>query len=294
MFDFSGKVVLVTGAASGLGLDCAAAFVEAGAQVMLTDVQVELGLAAAGRLGEKAAFLEHDVRDESRWQQVVQETVERFGGLNVLVNAAGIALYAGIEDTSLAQFRNIHAVNVEGVFLGCKNAIPAMRQSGGGSIINLSSTAGLRGVGKLTAYCSAKGAVRMLTKSVAVECAEKGDNIRCNSLHPSYTDTPMVQGSDQPWRRPRAHAPASGKSQSDEQAGTAARGVQCDPVPGLGPGQFYHRCRNTGGRRHHGTLMHVQITGGPRSSPVPVQSSARRCIRLEVSQRRPPRAWTWA
>ncbi|MCJ7557876.1 MAG: glucose 1-dehydrogenase [Gammaproteobacteria bacterium] len=194
MFDFSGKVVLVTGAASGLGLDCAAAFVEAGAQVMMTDVQVELGMAGADRLGERAAFLEQDVRDEARWQQVVEKTVGHFGGLNVLVNAAGIAMYAGIEETTLAQFRNIHAVNVEGVFLGCKSAIPAMRGSGGGSIINLSSTAGLRGVGKLTAYCSAKGAVRMLTKSVAVECAEKGDNIRCNSLHPSYTDTPMVQG----------------------------------------------------------------------------------------------------
>jgi 3(or 17)beta-hydroxysteroid dehydrogenase len=194
MFDFSGKVVLVTGAASGLGQDCSAAFVKAGAKVMMTDVQRDPGMAAARRLGENAAFLEQDVRDEARWREIVTETVNRFGSLNVLVNAAGVAMYAGIEDTSLAQFRNIHAVNVEGVFLGCKTAIPAMRESGGGSIVNLSSTAGLRGVGKLAAYCSAKGAVRMLTKSVAVECAEKGDNIRCNSLHPSYTDTPMVQG----------------------------------------------------------------------------------------------------
>jgi 3(or 17)beta-hydroxysteroid dehydrogenase len=193
MFDFSGKVVLVTGAASGLGLDCSGAFVKAGAKVMMTDVQGDLGLSAAQDLGGNAAFVEQDVRDEARWQEVVAETVRRFGGLHVLVNAAGIAMYAGIEETTLAQFRNIHAVNVEGVFLGCKAVIPAMRASGGGSIVNLSSTAGLRGVGKLAAYCSAKGAVRMLTKSVAVECAEKGDNIRCNSLHPSYTDTPMVQ-----------------------------------------------------------------------------------------------------
>ncbi|MDH3401150.1 MAG: glucose 1-dehydrogenase [Chromatiales bacterium] len=194
MYDFSGKVVLVTGAASGLGLDCAAAFVESGARVVMTDVQVEQGEEAARKLGENAVFMQQDVRDESRWQQIVDEAVQRFGGLHVLVNAAGIALFAGVEDTTLDQFRNIHAVNVEGVFLGCKAAIPAMRKSGSGSIINLSSTAGLRGVGKLAAYCSAKGAVRMLTKSVAVECAEKGDNIRCNSLHPSYTDTPMVQG----------------------------------------------------------------------------------------------------
>jgi len=194
MYDFSGKVVLVTGAASGLGLDCAAAFVESGARVVMTDVQVEQGEEAARKLGENAVFMQQDVRDESRWQQIVDEAVNRFGGLHVLVNAAGIALFAGVEDTTLDQFRTIHAVNVEGVFLGCKAAIPAMRKSGSGSIINLSSTAGLRGVGKLAAYCSAKGAVRMLTKSVAVECAEKGDNIRCNSLHPSYTDTPMVQG----------------------------------------------------------------------------------------------------
>ncbi len=194
MYDFSGKVVLVTGAASGLGLDCAAAFVESGARVVMTDVQEEPGEEAARKLGENAVFMQQDVRDESRWQQIVDEAVNRFGGLHVLVNAAGIALFAGVEDTTLDQFRTIHAVNVEGVFLGCKAAIPAMRKSGSGSIINLSSTAGLRGVGKLAAYCSAKGAVRMLTKSVAVECAEKGDNIRCNSLHPSYTDTPMVQG----------------------------------------------------------------------------------------------------
>lgn len=194
MYDFSGKVVLVTGAASGLGLDCAAAFVESGARVVMTDVQVEQGEEAARKLGENAVFMQQDVRDESRWQQIVDEAVNRFGGLHVLVNAAGIALFAGVEDTTLDQFRTIHAVNVEGVFLGCRAAIPAMRKSGSGSIINLSSTAGLRGVGKLAAYCSAKGAVRMLTKSVAVECAEKGDNIRCNSLHPSYTDTPMVQG----------------------------------------------------------------------------------------------------
>lgn len=193
-YNFSGTSVLITGGASGLGVDCARAFVEAGARVMITDVQTDLGEAAAERLGPNALFMEQDVRDEQRWQQVVAETEERFGGLNVLVNGAGIALFAGIEDTSLEQFRKIHAVNVEGVFLGCKTAIPAMRRSGWGSIINLSSTAGLRGVGKLTAYCSSKGAVRLLSKSVAVECAERGDNIRCNSLHPSFTDTPMVQG----------------------------------------------------------------------------------------------------
>lgn len=194
MHDFSGKVALVTGAASGLGLDVARRFVASGGSVTMTDLQAGIGQAEAQALGERALFLAQDVTDEQRWQQVVAETVAHFGRLDVLVNAAGMGLFASLEETSLAQFRKVHAVNVEGVFLGCKAALPAMRASGGGSIINLSSIAGLRGVGKLAAYCSSKGAVRLLSKSIALDCAERGDNIRCNTVHPSYIDTPMVQG----------------------------------------------------------------------------------------------------
>jgi 3(or 17)beta-hydroxysteroid dehydrogenase len=193
MYDFTGKVALVTGAASGLGLDAATQFVRCGASVVMSDVQVDRGLAAAAALGERALFLEQDVTDEARWQQVMEEVQTRFGRLDVLLNAAGMGLFASLEETSLQAFRKVHAVNVDSVFMGCKAALPLMRRSGGGSIINLSSTAGLRGVGKLAAYCSAKAAVRLLTKSIALDCAERGDNIRCNSLHPSYIDTPMVQ-----------------------------------------------------------------------------------------------------
>jgi len=110
----------------------------------------------------------------------------------VLVNAAGIVLNADIEDTSLEDFRRVHAVNVEGVFLGCRVAI-ALMKARGGVIVNLSSIAGLRGVAKLAAYNAAKGAVRLLTKSIALSCAEKGYAIRCNSVHPSYVDTPLVR-----------------------------------------------------------------------------------------------------
>jgi len=193
MYDFTGKVALVTGAASGLGLDAATQLLRCGAAVVMSDIQRERGQAAAARLGDGAVFLEQDVTDEARWQEVMEEVANRFARLDVLVNAAGMGLFASLEETSLQAFRKVHAVNVESVFMGCKAALPLMRRGGGGSIINLSSTAGLRGVGKLAAYCSAKGAVRLLTKSIALDCAERGDNIRCNSLHPSYIDTPMVQ-----------------------------------------------------------------------------------------------------
>jgi NAD(P)-dependent dehydrogenase (short-subunit alcohol dehydrogenase family) len=115
------------------------------------------------------------------------------GGLHVLVNAAGTLLNASIEETSLEQFRRIMAVHVEGVFLGCKAVLEPIRASGGGAIVNLSSTAGLRGVAKLAAYNAAKGAVRLLTKSIALHCAEQRYQIRCNSVHPSYVATPMVE-----------------------------------------------------------------------------------------------------
>ena len=198
MFDFSDKVVLLTGAASGIGASCARRFHAAGAQVVLTDRANEAGEALAAELGKRARYLELDVTDEARWAAVVSEIQAELGRLDVLVNSAGIGVMGSIEDTSLEHWRLVHAVNVDGVFLGCRAAMPLLRAAGeahgDAAIINLSSIAGMRGVAKLAAYCSSKGAVRLLSKSIALHCAEQGYAVRCNSLHPSFIDTPMVEG----------------------------------------------------------------------------------------------------
>jgi len=197
VFDFSDKVVLLTGASSGIGAACARRFHAFGAQVVLSDRNHELGRELARELGERARYVELDVTDEAGWAAVIAELESAFGRLDVLVNSAGIGVMGSIEDTSLEQFRLIHAVNVEGVFLGCRAALPLLRktgeQSGDAAIVNLSSIAGMRGVAKLAAYCSSKGAVRLLTKSIALHCAEQHDKVRCNSLHPSFIATPMVE-----------------------------------------------------------------------------------------------------
>jgi NAD(P)-dependent dehydrogenase (short-subunit alcohol dehydrogenase family) len=197
VFDFSNKVVLITGGSSGLGASCSRRFAAAGATVVLTDIDEEQGRALAAELGPPARFMVQDVSDEATWSSVITAIDAELGRLDVLVNSAGIGIMGTIDDTSLADFRRVHAVNVEGVFLGCKAALGLLRRSaretGDASIINISSVAGLRGAAKLAAYCSSKGAVRLLSKSIALHCAEQGDAVRCNSLHPSYIDTPMVQ-----------------------------------------------------------------------------------------------------
>jgi len=192
MVGMGGRVVLITGGASGIGEECARQFIAQGARVVLADIDAAHGEALARDLGASAEFQWLDVTSEPAWQRLAGHLSERYGCLDVLVNAAGIVLHADIEDTSLQDFRRVHAVNVEGVFLGCRTAIALMKAKGG-AIVNLSSIAGLRGVAKLAAYNAAKGAVRLLTKSVALSCAEKGYDIRCNSVHPSYVDTPLVR-----------------------------------------------------------------------------------------------------
>jgi len=193
MLDFTNKVALVTGGASGIGRASAELFLRQGARVVITDINRSLGEATARALGRQCLFLEQDVCDEARWKDVVEEILRVYGTLNVLVNAAGTMLNASIEDTTLEQFRRSMTVHVDSVFLGCRAVLPAMRQSGNGASVNLSSTAGMRGVAKLAAYATAKGAVRLLTKSIALHCAEQGYPIRCNSVHPSYVATPMVE-----------------------------------------------------------------------------------------------------
>jgi 3(or 17)beta-hydroxysteroid dehydrogenase len=186
-----GKVALITGAASGIGRASAEAFALEGAELALTDLNFEglIDFTARGFL-----TLEQDVTDETRWRGVVDAVIARYGRLDALVNNAGIAVIGNIERATLADFRKTQAVNVESVFLGCREAVRAMKASGGGSIVNLSSVAGIIGDAQSAAYCASKGAVRLLTKSVALHCARAGYNIRCNSVHPSFTQTPMVEG----------------------------------------------------------------------------------------------------
>jgi 3(or 17)beta-hydroxysteroid dehydrogenase len=187
----SNKTAIVTGAAGGIGLATATLLIEEGARVVLTDVTNEAGAAAAKQLGARASFKPLDVTSPAQWEEVVRETDAEFG-LGILVNNAGIALLKDIENTGLEEWRRIHEVNLDGVFLGCKYAIAAMKRRGGGSIVNVSSIAGMIGHHSLAAYCSSKAGVRLLTKSVALHCARRGYNIRCNSVHPSFAATPMV------------------------------------------------------------------------------------------------------
>lgn len=188
----SGKIVIVTGAASGLGEADARLLAAEGASVVLTDVNEKLGRAASARI-PNSMFIRHDVRDESQWKDVIAQTVAQFGGLHVLVNNAGIAEFHTIEDTSLEEYRRVNAVMSEGTFLGCKYAIPAITRSGGGSIINMSSIAAIKGFSTIPSYSAAKGAILSLTRCVAIHCQEKGYNIRCNALLPGAHRTPMTE-----------------------------------------------------------------------------------------------------
>jgi len=191
----AGKTAIVTGGASGLGKATAAMLAREGAQVTITDINEPAGRKAAEEIAVK--FLPHDVADESAWRQVIDETTSEFGGLDVLVNNAGIGESSAANDpesTALEDFSRVFAVNAGGVFLGCKHAIPAMRESGGGSIINMSSIAALVATPFLTSYGASKAGVRQLTMSVAAHCAGRGDRIRCNSVHPGQIMTPMLEG----------------------------------------------------------------------------------------------------
>ncbi len=188
----AGKIAIVTGAASGIGKATAAHLAREGATVVLTDRDDVRGAAAAAELGAPHRFRALDVTDEAGWTRVVDDTVADLGRLDILVNSAGIGILGDIEQQTLAHFRLQYAVNAEGTFLGCRAAIGAMKRTGGGSIVNVSSVAGLVGDPNLAGYCASKGAVRLLTKSVALHCARAGYQVRCNSIHPSFIDTPMV------------------------------------------------------------------------------------------------------
>lgn len=192
MARLKGKVAIVTGAARGLGEAIAKRLAEEGAIVVLTDVLVELGERSAASI-PGAIFLEQDVSDELRWQEVIAETINRFGRLDILINNAGITRLFGIEDCTLEDFRLIGSVILEGTFLGCKYCLPALQASGSGAIVNISSLAGMRGVGLLPAYSAAKSGVHGLTRSIAMYCQDKGYNVRANAVAPGAHDTAMMQ-----------------------------------------------------------------------------------------------------
>ena len=188
------KVAIVTGGASGIGRGCAERLAQEGAVVVVTDIQDSLGKECVAQIeadGGRAEFLHHDVTDEAAWEAVVAHTLEQHGGLHILVNNAGIGIGGSIVEFSLADWQRQQAINLDGVFLGVKHAIPAMCNSGSGSIINMSSVAGLKGAANLSAYNATKGGVRLFTKGVALECAQSRWPVRVNSVHPGVIDTPI-------------------------------------------------------------------------------------------------------
>jgi NAD(P)-dependent dehydrogenase (short-subunit alcohol dehydrogenase family) len=193
MSDLNGRVALVTGGARGIGAASARALAAAGAKVVVSDV--DDGNAVASAIG--GAFIRHDVTSEAAWVETVAFAQKTFGGLDILVNNAGIFWAKPIVTTTLEEFRHMQQINVEGVFLGMKHAIPAIaaraqQWDGGGAIVNISSVAGLVGSALTCAYNASKGAVRLMTKSAALECAGGGLKIRVNSVHPGVIETPMA------------------------------------------------------------------------------------------------------
>jgi NAD(P)-dependent dehydrogenase (short-subunit alcohol dehydrogenase family) len=202
----TGKGAVVTGGASGIGEACSETLAREGAAVLITDIDDLRGKDVVARItkaGGKAHYLNHDVRDELAWPGVIAEAEKRFGRLDIMVANAGIGIMAPIATMTLADWQRQQAINLDGVFLSIKHAIPAMKKVGGGSIVLMSSIAGLRGSAGLAAYSATKGGVRLLAKSVALEHA--ADNIRCNSVHPGIIATPI-------WEKIPTGAAGSGRN----------------------------------------------------------------------------------
>ncbi|MGB3805805.1 MAG: glucose 1-dehydrogenase [Erythrobacter sp.] len=185
------KVVLLTGGAMGLGKASAKALVKEGAHVIITDIDKEAGAATAEELG--CEFLPQDVTDWDRWQEIIAEAEARHGRLDVLVNNAAITVFGSLMDISPEDFRRCYTVDVDSIFMGCKAAIPLIAKSGGGSVVNFSSAAGNKASPDLAAYNSAKAAVAMLSKSIALWCAREGNGVRVNTVQPGTILTPNVE-----------------------------------------------------------------------------------------------------
>jgi 3(or 17)beta-hydroxysteroid dehydrogenase len=194
-----GKTALVTGGASGLGKAICTLLALEGARVIVTDINEAGGGAVVdeiGKAGGEALFVRHDTSSEEDWQNVMKLSLDRFRKLDVLVNCAGVFLGASIEEITLEKWRWVMSINLDGVFLGTKYASEAMRKSGGGSIINMSSAGGIVGTPNSAAYAASKGGVRLLTKAAAIEFSKScyGYDIRVNSVHPGVMETPMTAG----------------------------------------------------------------------------------------------------
>ncbi|MDP2042923.1 MAG: glucose 1-dehydrogenase [Algoriphagus sp.] len=191
------KIALITGAARGIGESIARVFHREGARVILSDIRDEQGKVLAKELGEMACYTHLDVKNEGEWQLVYEKLLLEFGGLDILVNNAGITGFLetigpfDAENPDMESFDEVMRVNLNGTVLGCKYAIPLMKRKGKGSIINISSRSGIVGIPGAAAYAASKAGVRNHTKSVALRCAEKRYNIRCNSIHPAAIMTPM-------------------------------------------------------------------------------------------------------
>ena len=187
-----GKVALITGGASGVGRATALLLAREGAHVVISDIDVAGGLALAEEIGPKALFVEHDASSEADWERVIQTLRKHHGRLDIAFNNAGILLKGDIENTAFADWQRVQHINADSVFLGCRAAISLMKEGAGGSIINMSSIAGIAGRDDYAAYSASKGAVAALTRTVAVLCRRRKYRIRCNSLHPDGILTPMT------------------------------------------------------------------------------------------------------
>ncbi|HEY8603581.1 SDR family oxidoreductase [Tsuneonella suprasediminis] len=195
----AGKLALVTGAAQGLGAAHAHTLAREGARVLCTDINgsgaLETAAAIDAEYGAGTAYaIEHDVTDPAQWDAAIEAARDFLGGLSVLVNNAGVGVRGNIETCTLEEWRRGFAINVDSVFLGCQKALPLMKDHQPGSIVNISSIAGLIASDTMPGYNASKAAVWMLSKSVALYCAKMGWNIRCNSVHPTFVDTPILDG----------------------------------------------------------------------------------------------------
>ncbi len=226
MGQLAGKVAIITGAASGIGAAGARILAHEGAKLVLTDVDPTGGERIAREVD--GAFIRHDVTSEAGWPAIAAMAEQRFGGLHILVTNAGIAIMGPVTEMPYAVWRRQMAVNVDGMFLAVKHCLPLMRRCGGGSIIMMSSAAGLSGAAGLAGYSATKGAVRLFAKSMALECAQARDNIRVNSVHPGVIDTPS-------WARlaPDATAPLDAKAIAAAQVPLGEAGSADDVAKGV-------------------------------------------------------------